>query len=217
MDPLYNTCNFLQKLSLKAFADYQVSGSENIPPVGPLLIVSNHMSDIDPSMLATAIPRRLRFLAKESLFVGFPISQLLLSYGAYPLNRKKADIKSIRWAKKHLSSNGTIVIFPEGTRNGGSLIQGKQGVARLIQMTKSTILPVGLTGTEGFKTVFRAFQPTGKITVNIGTPFSLPSLEGNITDDLMKSMTDMIMMRIAELLPEEYRGVYSLNKKNRAN
>ena len=172
------------------------------------------MSDIDPSILATAIPRRLRFLAKESLFVGFPISQLLLSYGAYPLNRKKADIKSIRWAKKHLNSNGTIVIFPEGTRDGGSLIQGKQGVARLIQITKSTILPVGLTGTEWFKSVFRAFQPKGTITVNIGTPFSLPSLEGNITDDVMKSMTDMIMMRIAELLPEKYRGVYSLNKKN---
>ena len=84
-------------------------------------------------------------------------------------------------------------------------------------MTKSTIVPVGLTGTEGFKSVLRVFNPTGKIKVNIGTPFSLPTLEGNITDDLMKSMTDMIMMRIAELLPEEYRGVYKVEKKNRAN
>ena len=84
-------------------------------------------------------------------------------------------------------------------------------------MTGSTILPVGLTGTERFKSVLRVFNPTGEITVNIGTPFSLPTLEGKITDDLMKSMTDMIMMRIAELLPEEYRGVYSLNKKRRAN
>tara|TARA_B100002051_G_C16442644_1_gene489711 strand:- start:25 stop:678 length:654 start_codon:yes stop_codon:yes gene_type:complete len=217
MDQLYTTCNFLQKLTLSAFSNYEVKGQENIPPVGPLLIVSNHMSDIDPSMLAVAIPRRLRFLAKRSLFVGFPVSQLLSSYGAYPLNRQKSDIKAIKWAKEHLSSNGTIVIFPEGTRDGGSLISGKQGVARLIQMTGSTILPVGLTGTERFKSVLRVFNPTGEITVNIGTPFSLPTLEGKITDDLMKSMTDMIMMRIAELLPEEYRGVYSLNKKRRAN
>tara|TARA_Y100000996_G_scaffold413423_1_gene401649 strand:+ start:174 stop:827 length:654 start_codon:yes stop_codon:yes gene_type:complete len=217
MDSLYNTCNLLQKLTLKTFSKYEVTGQENIPPVGPLLIVSNHMSDIDPSMLAVAIPRRLRFLAKQSLFVGFPVSQLLFAYGAYPLNRKRSDIRAIKWAKEHLSSSGTIVIFPEGTRDGGSLISGKQGVARLIQMTKSTIVPVGLTGTEGFKSVLRVFNPTGKIKVNIGTPFSLPTLEGNITDDLMKSMTDMIMMRIAELLPEEYRGVYKVEKKNRAN
>jgi|TARA_B110000263_G_C15303256_1_gene509025 1-acyl-sn-glycerol-3-phosphate acyltransferase len=217
MNILYNTCNYLQKLTLKTFSNYKVTGRENIPPMGPLLIVSNHMSDIDPSILATAIPRRLKFLAKDTLFIGFPISQILLSYGAYPLSRKKADIKAIRWAKKSLGSTGTVVIFPEGTRNGGSMIQGKQGVARLIQMTESTILPVGITGTEKFKSVFRVFNPTGKITVNIGTPFSLPTLEGNITNDVMKSMTDIIMMRISELLPEKYRGIYSLNKKGRDN
>ena len=83
---------------------------------------------------------------------------------------------------------------------------------RLIQMTESTVLPVGITGTEHFKSVLRVVNPKGKIRVNIGTPFSLPPLDGTISNDVMTSMTTMIMERIAYLLPTEYRGYYSLSR-----
>ena len=75
-------------------------------------------------------------------------------------------------------------------------------------MTGATILPVGITGTGDLQNLFRVINPTGKIRVNIGAPFSLPLLDGNLDKHLLKSMTDMIMDRIAILIPEEYRGVY---------
>lgn len=212
---IYPVCNFLQRITLWGFSDFNINGSENVPPYGPLIVVSNHMSDIDPSMLAVSIKRRLRFLAKSTLFTGFPKSQMLYLYGAYPLNRRKADIQAFRWAKQQLAYDGTIVLFPEGTRNGGSMIEAKQGVVRLIQMTDATILPVGITGTENLNSVMRIFNPTGKITVNIGTAFSLPKIEGKLNDYLIKSMNDMIMDRIADLIPEKYRGRYGSAKRSK--
>lgn len=211
METLYPICRYLQGLTLKAFSNYKVNGKENVPPMGPLLIVSNHLSYVDPSVLSNAIPRRLRFLAKDTIFRGFPISQLLKAYGAHPINRGGADIAAIRWARTQLSENGALVMFPEGTRSDGSLIRGQHGVVTLIRMTGATILPVGITGTERLKLLLRIVNPTGNITVNIGTPFSLPPVEGRINKSLMKSMTDIIMERIATLLPKSYRGVYELN------
>ena len=93
-----------------------------------------------------------------------------------------------------------LPIFPEGTRSHGEMIRGKQGVARIIQMTGSPILPIGITGTENLQSLLRAVNPTGDIKVNIGAPFSLPTIEGKISADVMQSMTDMIMTRIASLL-----------------
>ena len=208
MSFLYQTCNFLQKGTLKMFCDFEVTGKENVPPFGPLVVVSNHMSYIDPSILSVSINRRLTFLAKDTLFKGFFLSGLLRSYGAYPISRARLDIKTLRWIKDYISKDGTLAIFPEGTRNNGTMIPGKNGTARIINMTGATILPVGITGTGDLQNLFRVINPTGKIRVNIGTPFSLPLLEGNLDKHLLKSMTDMIMGRIAILLPEEYRGVY---------
>ena len=211
METLYPICRYLQGLTLKAFSNYKVNGKENVPPMGPLLIVSNHLSYVDPSVLSNAIPRRLRFLAKDTIFRGFPISQMLKAYGAHPINREGADIAAIRWARTQLSEDGALVMFPEGTRSGGSLIRGQHGVVTLIRMTGATILPVGITGTERLKLLLRIVNPTGNITVNIGTPFSLPPVEGRINKSLMKAMTDIIMERIAALLPKSYRRVYELN------
>ena len=94
---LYPICNFLQKITLKWFANFEVSGKENVPPVGPLIVVSNHLSNIDPSILAVSISRRLQFLAKSTLFTGPFINSLLRWYGAYPVNRDKIDITSFKW------------------------------------------------------------------------------------------------------------------------
>ena len=217
METLYPVCRYLQGLALRTFADYEVQGKENVPPMGPLMVVSNHMSYVDPSVLSAAIPRRLRFLAKDSIFRGFPISHLLRAYGAHPLNRKSADVVGIRWARAQLNKHSAVVIFPEGTRNGGSLIVGKPGVAGLIQMTGATILPVGITGTERLGMLLRVVNPTGKITVNIGNPFSLPTIAGRITSDLMQSMTDIIMERISALLPENFRGVYPMKSRRKGS
>ena len=210
MDLLYPVCRSLQKLTLNTFSTFEVEGSENVPPMGPLIIVSNHMSNIDPSILSCSINRRLRFLAKDTLFRGFPLSQMLYLYGAYPIRRGRPDIQAIKWATNQIKNDAALVVFPEGTRNKGKMIKGKIGTARLIQMTQSTILPVGITGTENLQHILRVVKPKGNIKVNIGTPFSLPTIDGEITRSLFESLTEIIMTRVANLLPRGYKGVYDV-------
>tara|TARA_B100000686_G_C16793896_1_gene980783 strand:- start:306 stop:992 length:687 start_codon:yes stop_codon:yes gene_type:complete len=209
MSVIYNISNFFQRVALNTFADYKVVGQEKIPLYGPLLVVANHQSNFDPPLVATSIGRRVRFLAKESIFQGPNlVSWFLTQYGAYPLDRKGVGLNAYRWAIDQLARDQVIVIFPEGTRSRAGMKRALPGVTKLALDTQAAILPVGITGTEGFGHWMRVFNPTGTIRVNIGEAFYLPSLEGKISKEVLRSLTDMIMKRIAELLPSNYHGIY---------
>ena len=206
--------NFGQRITLNIFADCNVEGTENVPPMGSLIIVSNHQSTVDPSLISTFIPRPTKFLAKKSLFKNPIFSAMLNSYGAFPLDRSTSDARAFRWALKQLSIYQAIVLFPEGTRSLSGLKKANTGVTRLALKSNSAILPIGITGTEKLGSVVRVLNPTGKIRVNIGAPFSLPNIEGRPSKEVLTSLTDMIMERIAFLLPGEYRGVYDIRNKS---
>ena len=209
MELIYDVSNVLQKGTLRAFADWQVTGRENVPSVGPLIVVANHQSNFDPPLLAPSIPRRIRFLAKDSIFKGPPVvGWFLREYGAFPLNRTGVDVKAHRWALDQLRRDQVIAVFPEGTRSRGGMKRARPGVVRLALTTQAPILPVGITGTERLGTWLRVLNPTGRLTVTIGRPFTLPVIEGRPGPAVMESLTDMVMGRVADLLPPSYRGVY---------
>ena len=210
MELIYPASNILQRALLRIFADWQVTGRENIPPMGPLVIVCNHLSNLDPPLLGASLPRRIRFLAKSSLFNASAVGGWFLrSYGAYPLNRDGVDVRAYRWALNALATDGALALFPEGTRSSGAMTRAKQGVVNIVLKSKAPILPVGITGTEHTGHWINALHPTGTIRVKVGQVFSLPDIQGKPNKELLESLTTSIMLRIAELLPESYRGVYS--------
>ena len=213
MDLLYPAANTAQRLTLKLFADYKVEGRENVPPMGPLLVVSNHMSNMDPPLLSVSLPRRTWFLAKDNMFQGRGRRLrhwFLTSYGGFPLNRKGPDVRAYRWALSKLEQDAALVVFPEGTRSRGELRKGLPGAVRLALNSQAPLLPVAITGTERLGTWARIFNPTGRIRVRIGTVFTLPSVEGKISSEVVGSLTELVMRRIAALLPESYQGVYRI-------
>ena len=212
MESVYHVSNFLQRITLRVFADWKVTGTENVPPMGPLVIVANHLSNLDPSMLGCSVPRRLRYLAKDNLFraAGPPGRWFLTNYGAFPVDRAGADVGAFRWSLRQLQQDSALVVFPEGTRSRtASMNEAKSGVVSLILKSGAPVLPVGISGTENMQTFLRVANPTGKIRINIGQPFSLPSIEGRPNRELLKSLTTDIMWRICDLLPEDYHGYYS--------
>ncbi len=182
--------------------------------MGAMIIVANHQSNFDPSLISASIPRTTWFLAKHDIFKGRLLTWFLRQYGAFPLNRKRTDIAAYRWTLDQLSKGQAVVVFPEGTRNIGGMKKAHPGIARIALKSRVPLLPVGITGTERLGTWARIFYPTGRIRVKIGRIFTLPDIEGTPNHQLMESLTGSIMERISTLLPPAYQGVYRI--KNRA-
>ena len=207
-DLLNTTCSIAQRGTLRLFSDWSVHGEENVPPMGPLIVVANHVSNFDPPLVSASFPRRIWFLAKKELFKG-PGKWFFTTYGAHPVNRSATDPKAYRWALEKLASDQCVMIFPEGTRSRtGAMKKAQPGVVRLAMKSQAAIVPVGITGTDGMNNPLHVFRPSGRLHINIGRAFTLPDIEGRPSAAVLQSMTDMIMERVAMLLPSEYRGAY---------
>ena len=102
--------------------------------------------------------------------------------------------------------DGVIGMFPEGTRSrSGAMARARPGAALLAVRSNAPILPVAVTGTEKFR--WRTIlweRPV--IRVVIGAPFSLPVIEGTLGKEQRQALADIMMQRVADLLPEAYRG-----------
>ena len=187
----------------------RITGRENIPNQGPLLVVSNHLNMLDPPLLGLSLGRRVKFIAKEELFQSRIVGYLVGSLGAFPVSRRRPNKKTLSQAVQVLADGQALVIFPEGMRSrGGRLRAAFPGAALIASRSGAPILPVGITGTERIRGVaWWLCRP--QITVNIGQPFHLPPGNDKLTKIELAQLTDIIMGRIAELLPLEYRGHYA--------
>ena len=205
---VYATSNLLLKSLLGIFGDWEVNGKENVPRKGALIIVANHISDIDAGILNASIPRRVEFMAKADLFQKPIISQFFRAYGAFSINENGTEFYSINHSLHILNRNGAIGIFPEGGKNPTALGQAMLGSAMIAMMSGAPILPVGITGTESVGDGIRICYPKGIFRITIGKPFSVPVVRDKRLRKNVETTTDIIMKQIAALLPERYRGVY---------
>lgn len=187
-----------------------VEGRDNVPRTGGAIIVSNHMNNADPCVLPGIMPRRIVFMAKKEWF-GNPLGALLFRLiGAFPVDRQAADLGALREATRVVNDGLPLLMFPEGTRSKDhQLHQGFPGTALVAYRTGAPIVPVAITGTETIAWPWVFVRPFigPRVVVRIGEPFYLPKVE-RITSQVAKDATDGIMLRIADLLPEDYRGVY---------
>lgn len=160
---------------------FRVTGRQHLPHRGAFLLACNHVSYIDPVVLAAACPRRLVFLAKASLFAIPVLGWLLRLTCCIPIQRREADI-GLREAVKRIQHGQPLAMFPEGGRQfSGQLGIAKPGVGWLALAGEVPLIPVLLQGT------FQALPPgarwlrRAKIRVAFGEQirYSGPPLTGS--------------------------------------
>jgi 1-acyl-sn-glycerol-3-phosphate acyltransferase len=196
-------------------------GVDNVPGDGPLLVASNHLSNADPIILEAAFPRPLFFVGKSELFRNPFFRWVLHRFGGIPVERGTPDRAAIRRARAVLDQGIALGIYPEGVRSKTvALLRGHSGAGLIALQSKAPVLPVAIYGTEFFPVNGEVPPRLSKslprgVTVHFGTPFHVPErVDGKrVTAD---EATHLIMIRIAELLPERYHGVYARDRIEQA-
>lgn len=155
----------------------KVNGRENIPKEKTMLIAANHLSFLDPPLIATAVNTPMAFMAKKELFEVPVLRFVIDKLGAFAVNREKLESATIKTAKVVLANvNWTMGLFPQGgRRRDGKLNQIHKGFITFAKLTKTDILPIGIIGAD--KTARLPFE--GNVTINIGTiiPYNLDENE----------------------------------------
>lgn len=189
------------KIVLPLLMKRKISGVENLPEGGSVVLASNHLTNYDVFPIQVCLPRPLFFMAKAELHENKLLDAYLRQLGAFPVRRGAGDSWAIEHAQKVLDHQRVLAIFPEGTRSKGrGLRPAKTGAARFALYANCPIIPVTIDGTEK---LFRQFPKRTQVTIQIGAPIYPEEGESPL------ALTDRLMFTLAEMLPVELRGVYT--------
>ena len=195
-----------------------VTGLENVPRTGPVILASNHLSFADSLVIPIVAPRKVVFLAKSDYFAGGGVKGTLQKawfegMGLVPVDRddSRAAIASLDTALEVLGRGEAFGIYPEGTRSrDGRLYRGRTGVAHLALTAGVPVVPVGLTGTERLQPVGARFPRIVPITVRFGAPIEVVGrYDGVALGKARRVVTDEIMTAIQALSGQEEAGIYN--------
>ena len=152
---------------VKWFYKAHVTGAENVPEEGGCLLCANHTSMHDVVVLAAALPRQPRYMAKKELFRIPLLAQLIRALGAFPVDRGGSDVSSIRKSIAMINGGEMVTMFPQGHRRCGVPARGsevKSGAGLLAYRTGAPVLPVYI-GTAKYQV-----KPFRRTDIIIGKP-----------------------------------------------
>jgi 1-acyl-sn-glycerol-3-phosphate acyltransferase len=198
------------------FASMRVHGLEHIPPSGPLLLVGNHLSMVDPAVTLAYVRRFMHFMTKAELFETWPMSFIMPPGNPVKVNRGKVDRTALRTAEEYLKQGDIIAIYAEGTRSRtGTVQEARAGVVFLAQRTGAPLVPLAVSGTERVFSKRFPWYRRARITLTFGRPFTLEDLGLPPKTD-RNEVAQAIMSRVTALLPAQYQTIYRLEEETPA-
>ncbi len=180
------------------------------PAHGPLIIISNHTGQIEaPLLYAHLQPRQIIGWAKAETWDNWFLRWIFNTWKMIPVHRGEADMNALKEALRALENGLIFGIAPEGTRNyNGKLRRAMPGAVIVALRSGAPIIPIAHWGGENFMKNFKSFKRTD-FHIRVGEPFKL-NVEGRKAPaELRQEIVDEMMVQIARLMPEEYRGEYA--------
>ena len=161
----------LSKMFCYAVFRIRVYGAGNVPRTGSFILLSNHQSFLDPLYIGIPVPRRIRFVARDSLFKGRIAGTVMRACMAIPIKRGQGDLGAVKEILRTLKDGLGVGLFPEATRTvDGRIIDVKPGFGLLMRKSKATVIPTLIEGAyECWPRSQKMFLP-GEITICYGEP-----------------------------------------------
>jgi 1-acyl-sn-glycerol-3-phosphate acyltransferase len=204
--PVYYLAATLLTVLSKILFRPSVVGRENIPRTGPVLIAPIHRSNVDFAFTLFISPRKVFFMAKDSLFKVPILGGLLVRLGAFPVRRGTADRESMSAAEEVLRQGQALVLFPEGTRKEGLDVATLQDGAMFIAARAgATVVPVGIGGSERAMPHGAKFPRPTKIRIIVGQPIAPPSSEGRVARSAISAKSEELRVALEQLYHESMR------------
>ncbi len=188
-------CKFFYMIRLKLVYRLKVEGLENVPKDNAYIVCPNHLSTLDPPLVAAVLPRRVSFMAKKELFDIRFLRWWIDWLGAFAVNRESLGPSTIKTVMNIKKSEWVFGIFPQGTRGEpGTISNISKGFAGLAKITKCAVLPVGIIGTNEVKRL----PFSGQIVVKIGKPIPYSDDTDNVVSEWTKAIQDLTGFKYVE-------------------
>jgi 1-acyl-sn-glycerol-3-phosphate acyltransferase len=175
MTLFYRFARGLVRLVVKAWFRPRIEGFGQIPAEGPVVLAPVHRSFADFVFAALVTDRKLFFMAKDSLWKSKPLGRLLLVLGAFPVHRESADREALLRGEAVLKQGQLLVLFPEGTRQEGPVVQPLlEGATFLAARTGAPIVPMGIGNSDKAMPKGSTIPKPLRITLVVGEPMDPP-------------------------------------------
>src|SRR5947209_285699 len=146
---IYRLTWFVVRLLLRVFGRWQVTGAENVPASGPVILAANHLSFADPPTVGAGLRRKAWYMGKDELFRRPFLRWLFGQMQAFPVRRGTGDLAAMKKSLQVLAAGEALVLFPEGTRHqAGAPGDAEIGVGMLALRSGAPVVPVFLSGTD---------------------------------------------------------------------
>jgi 1-acyl-sn-glycerol-3-phosphate acyltransferase len=207
----YRCVQYGCRMGSLVFFRFRSRGMDHVPATGPVLILSNHQSHLDPGIIGGALRRPCNYLARETLFHFGPFGWLIRSLDAVPLDRGGLGLSGIKEVLRRLKAGEIVLIFPEGTRTpNGELLPMKPGFLALARRAGATLVPMAIDGAYQAWPKQQMFPRPGTVRIQVGPPIG-PEEAAKLDDDqLMAEVTG----RIADCLAAAREQIQRANAPN---
>jgi len=195
-------------LACKAWFRFRVVGKQNLPAEEAYILAPVHRSYLDTPVGGMVTARRQRFLGKESLWRNRAAGRFLTIVGGFPVERGTADRAALRACQEVLERGEPMVMFPEGTRQHGPVVDPAlmhAGPAFVAARAGVPIVPLGIAGTDHAMPGGSMLIRPVRVVMVVGEPIRPPEVDGRIPRRMVDELTERLRVGLQGCFDEAQR------------
>jgi len=203
----YAVIRFIVVAICRVYLRLTVVDAHKIPRTGTFILAPSHRSTVDIPVASATTRRRLLYMGKDSMWKFKPIGVLLSALGSFPVTRGSADLEALKRCIAVLDRGDPLVLFPEGTRHRGRIIEPLfDGAAFIAYKTGVPLIPVGIAGSEEIWPPGSKFPRPKKCIAVVGDAIYPKPLNGaRASREMMSELTVQLQSELQKVFDEAFR------------